>query len=111
MPAPVLRDIVRQHAEMAALLWTIYDRHLQFPDENPELDEDRVSRLIERIEAHLDGLCIAGRVGQEIAQECYEKFPEPGELFVVQVLKLTKKPILVADLDISKIRRWIAANA
>ena len=38
MPAPVLREIIRQHAEMAAFLWTIYYHHLLKPDENPELD-------------------------------------------------------------------------
>jgi hypothetical protein len=33
--APVLEEIVRQHAEMAAFLWTVYDHHLLHPDETP----------------------------------------------------------------------------
>lgn len=110
MPAPVLKEILRQHAEMAALLWTIYDRHLQFPEENPDLDAQRVSWLVARIEAHLDGLVVAGAEGEAMARERYEEYPEAGELFVVQVLKTTKRPILVADLHPSKIRAWIAQN-
>jgi hypothetical protein len=56
MPAPVLREIVRQHAEMAAFLWTVYDHHLLNPDENPDMDEERLARLVARLDAHLDGL-------------------------------------------------------
>ena len=79
---PVLRDIVRQHAEMAAFLWTVYDRHLLQPEENPDMDEERLARLVERLEAHLDGLRLAGDAGREIARERYEEFSEAGELFV-----------------------------
>ena len=67
MPKPILPEIVRQHVEMAAFLWTLYDYHLQHPDENPDMDEERVARLIERIEAHLDGITVAGAPGLEIA--------------------------------------------
>jgi hypothetical protein len=110
MAAPILREIVRQHAEMAALLWTIYDRHLLYPDENPDMDAERLSRLIERLEAHLDGLVVAGSECEAIALERFEEYPEVGELFVVQVLKTKKRPILVSDLDPPRIRLWLAEN-
>lgn len=110
MAAPILKEVVRQHAEMAALLWTIYDRHLLFPNENPDLDAERLARLIERIEAHLDGLVVAGAEGEEIARERFEEYPERGELFVVQVLKTKKRPILVADFDMPRVRRWLEQN-
>ena len=67
--APILPEIVRQHAEMAAFLWTVYDRHLLYPDENPDMDEVRVARLLTRLEAHLDGLRIAEEDGKRIALE------------------------------------------
>ena len=38
MAAPVLPHILRAHAEQAAFLWTVYDRALLFPEENPEMD-------------------------------------------------------------------------
>ena len=109
MAAPVLPDIVRQHAEMAAFLWTIYDRHLLHPDENPEMDEVRLGRLIERLEAHLDGLRVAGDQGQKIAQERYEEFPEAGELFVLRMLA-APEPIQVVDLDLVRVRQYLAAT-
>ncbi|SCW82787.1 hypothetical protein SAMN02927900_05389 [Rhizobium mongolense subsp. loessense] len=110
MPAaPVLREIVRQHAEMAAFLWTVYDYHLLHPDENPDMDEERLARLVERLEAHLDGLRVAGRAGLEIAKERYAEFPEAGELFVVRMLSVQEAPRVV-DLDLEKVRAYLVAS-
>jgi len=109
MAAPILPEIVRQHAEMAALLWTIYDRNLLFPEEYPELDEERVGWLVARLDAHLDGLRVAGEEGLKIAQSLYEAFPEPGELFVVRMMT-AKTPLTIAELDVEQVRRYIAAT-
>lgn len=108
MAAPILPEIVRQHAEQAAFLWTVYDRALRFPEENPEMDALRVERLLERLEAHLDGLRVAGAEGLRIARERYDEFPEAGELFVVRML-VAKDPIPVRDLDLEKVRAYLTA--
>ncbi|AJD45436.1 hypothetical protein C9413_27455 [Rhizobium sp. SEMIA 4085] len=107
--APVLREIVRQHAEMAAFLWTVYDYHLLHPNENPDMDDERLARLVERLEAHLDGLRVAGEAGQQIAKERYAEFPESGELFVVRMLSV-KKAWRIVELDVEKVRAYLAVT-
>lgn len=109
MAVPVLKEIVRQHAEMAAFLWTVYDRHLLNPDENPEMDDERLARLIERLEAHLDGLRVAGDAGQRIAEERYAEYPEAGELFVLRMLSAKDIP-RIRELDVGKVRDYLSAT-
>ncbi|RWP57720.1 hypothetical protein [Mesorhizobium sp.] len=109
MSAPVLREIVRQHAEMAAFLWTVYDYNLLNPGKNPDMDEERLARLVERLEAHLDGLRVAGDAGRKIAEELYAEFSEAGELFVMQMVSGHKAPKIV-DLDLDKVRAYLDAG-
>lgn len=103
---PILPEIIRQHVDMAAFLWTVYDKHLLKPDENPEMDEERLARLIERLEAHLDGLRVAGSDGKRIAAEAYAEYPETGELFVVRMLE-AKIPLPIRELDLGRVREYL----
>lgn len=105
--APVLPHIIRRHAEEAAFLWTVYDRARLYPDENPELDALRIARLLERLEAHLDALRIAGVDGLAIAEARYREYPEAGELFVIRMLQPAAAPLRVADLDLPKVRAYL----
>ena len=73
------------------------------------MDEERLDRLIERLEAHLDGLRVAGADGRSIAQERFEEFPEAGELFVMRMLEAENAP-RIRDLDLGKVRRYIDAT-
>ncbi len=110
MAVPVLKDIVRQHAEQAAFLWTIYDDALLNPEDpgNENMDEERISRVLEQLEAHIDGLRVAGAEGLKIAQERYGEFPEAGELFVLRMLQPGAMELNVAALDLGKVREYIA---
>lgn len=105
---PVLIHILRQHAEQAAFLWTIYDHALLFPEENPDMDAVRIARVVERIEAHLDGLRIAGAEGVKMAEERFAEYPEAGELWVIRMLQPGAERLRVADLDLPKVRAYLA---
>ena len=105
--APVLEDIVRQHAEQAAFLWTVYDRALLMPEDNPDMDAEGLARLVERLEAFLDGVRVAGEDGKRIAEERFREFPEAGELFVLRMLAV-EQPIPVVQLDIARVRAYLA---
>lgn len=108
MGAPILPNIIRQHAEQAAFLWTVYDRALLYPDENPEMDDLRINRLLERLEAHLDGLRVAGVEGLAMAEERLKEYPEAGELFVVRMLQPWATGVRVMELDLGKVRDYLA---
>jgi hypothetical protein len=108
--APVLREIVRQHAEMTAHLWNVYDYHLLNPDLNPDMDEVRLARLVERLEAHLDGLRVAGDVGREIAAERYAEYREAGELFVLRMVQPGSEASSIVSLDLDRVRAFIKAE-
>lgn len=106
--APVIENILRQHAEQAAHLWNIYDYNLLHPDENEEMDDERMTRLIERLDAHIDGLRLAGPDGLRVAEERYAEFPEAGELFVLRMLQPGAEGLLVDALDLGKVREYLA---
>ena len=110
MAVPVLKNILRQHAEQAAFLWTVYDRALLYPKENEEMDEERIARVVEQLEAHLDGLRVAGAEGLAMAEEVYAEYPEAGELFVVRMLQSGAERLKVVELDLEKVRGYISAN-
>lgn len=107
MDRPVLEHILRQHAEQAAFLWTVYDAHMLAPEANEEMDALRLGRLVERLEAHLDGLRVAGAEGLRIAEALYADYPEAGELFVVRMLQPGAAGLRLADLDLPKVRAYL----
>lgn len=79
--------ILEQHAEDAAILWLQRDRAVDAPHFNRLL----LGRLEERLEAHLDGLRVAGPAGWETARAALEAYREPGEVFAAAVLALESR--------------------
>lgn len=84
MHAPVIAPIVAQHAEDAAFLWLLRDRAA----DGPQVRLRDLARLDERVEAHLDGLRVAGAVGWRLAADGLDRYGEPGETFAAAVLAL-----------------------
>jgi uncharacterized protein (TIGR02270 family) len=77
----VNRDVVSQHAEEAAFLWTLRSRAVG----EPHYSLKDLVVLDERVEAHLDGLRVAGDVGWEFCKANLAN-DGPGEVFVLAVL-------------------------
>ena len=71
----LLEDVIEEHAEEAAFLWQQRDSAVRDPD----FDLDDIMEWDERVDAHLDGLLIAGEAGWEHTAGL--GFDEPGEFF------------------------------
>lgn len=81
MQVRVIRPIIEQHAEEAAFLWLLRDAAVH----DPHYSLKDLIHLDDRVEAHIDGLRIAGDVGWEICRTALA-LEEPGEIFVAAVL-------------------------
>ena len=77
----VIKPIIDQHAEEAAFLWLQRDAAVG----EPHYFLVDLAELDNRVEAHIDGLRIAGDAGWEICKEQL-KWEEPGEVFTAAVL-------------------------
>lgn len=77
----VIEKVVQQHSEEAAFLWIVRDRAVGA--QHYELRS--VATLDNRLEAHLDGLRIAGEPGWEICKGALG-LEGPGEVFAAAVL-------------------------
>lgn len=73
--------ILNQHAEEAALIWSQRDHAIGAP----HYDLEDLAKLENRVEAHIDGLRIAGEAGWEVVKEELG-WQEPGEVFTAAVL-------------------------
>ena len=77
----VIKHIVEQHAEEAAFLWILRDDAIR----QPHYKLHDIADLDKRVDAHIDGLRIAGDPGWEICEAALE-LEEAGEVFTAAVL-------------------------
>jgi uncharacterized protein (TIGR02270 family) len=77
----IIPAVLDQHAEESAFLWILRDAAVHAPHYSLK----DLSRLDSRLEAHLDGLRIAGPHGWTVLQESLS-FEEPGEIFAAAVI-------------------------
>ncbi len=74
--AQIISQVIEQHAEEAAFLWLLRDDAVRAP--HYTLGE--LAALDQRVEAHIDGLRIAGEEGWNAAKEQL-RWKEAGEIF------------------------------
>lgn len=86
MSAAVVSHIIEQHAEEAAFLWVLRSYAVHAP--HYRLKD--LAKLDNRVEAHLDGLRIAGAEGWELCAQALE-IGEAGEVFAAGLLALESK--------------------
>jgi uncharacterized protein (TIGR02270 family) len=77
----IIPHIVEQHLEEAAFLWSQRCRAV----EAPHYTLDNLCRLDERVEAHIDGLRVAGDAGWEMCEAALEE-DDPGLVFAAAVI-------------------------
>jgi uncharacterized protein (TIGR02270 family) len=77
----VIPAVIEQHAEEAAFLWILRDAAVYAP----HYSLSDLAHLDDRVEAHIDGLRIAGEASWEICKEALGH-EEAGELFAAAVL-------------------------
>jgi uncharacterized protein (TIGR02270 family) len=81
MAPEILPRIITQHAEDAGFLWLLRDQSVHAPQFNLK----DLAELDGRVEAHLDGLRIAGEPGWAICQEALA-LADAGEVFTCAIL-------------------------
>jgi uncharacterized protein (TIGR02270 family) len=79
--ALVNREVVEQHAGEAAFLWTQRDNAVRAPHYSLK----DLAGLDERVEAHLDGLRVAGQIGWGICDQALGQ-QEPDAVFAAALL-------------------------
>src|SRR5215831_11816035 len=77
----IIETIINQHAEEAAFLWLLRDTAVHAP----HYSLADLVYLDNRIEAHIDGLRIAGEAAWEICKEAL-RHEEAGEVFAAAFL-------------------------
>ncbi|MDH4079541.1 MAG: TIGR02270 family protein [Nitrospira sp.] len=77
----IIEDIVSQHAEEAAFLWLLRSHAIR----QPHYALKDLAKLDDRVEAHLDGLRVAGEPGWELCKAALGN-EEAGEVFAASVM-------------------------
>ncbi len=77
----IITDIVSQHVEEAAFLWLLRSNAIR----QPHYSLKDLAKLDDRVEAHLDGLRVAGEPGWELCKAALGN-EEAGEVFAASVM-------------------------
>ena len=81
-------SIVGRHAEDAAFLWLLRERAVR----GMRHSHQQMLRLDDRVDAHLDGLRLAGEYGWRLCRDELREWMEPGEAFAASWLAYGRDP-------------------
>lgn len=98
-PSPVEREMVDRYVTDGAFLW-----HLRgLSVDSPAYHLGALAAVDGRLEAHLDGLRVAGDEGLRACLAALDGAPEPGHVFLAAVLGVERRdlPALARVLDVS----------
>jgi uncharacterized protein (TIGR02270 family) len=84
----VIPHIIDQHAEEASFLWLLRNNAVNAP----HYDLNDLAKLDDRVEAHLDGLRVAGDYGWQVCHKNLQ-LKESGEVFTAAVLALEGRSV------------------
>lgn len=106
----IIEDIVSQHAEEAAFLWLLRDNAVRAPHYSLK----DLADLEERIEAHLDGLRVAGAEAWTFCEQGLE-YQEVGEVFAAGYMALDSvqkdwlEPVLEVVVEVPETSRGLVS--
>lgn len=89
MLSSIEADVVEQHADEASFLWTLRDAAVG----DPLYDLGDLCELDERIEAHIDGLRLAGDAGYAASRAKLAQAEDSGEVFAAAVLAVERRDL------------------
>jgi uncharacterized protein (TIGR02270 family) len=95
--ALINKQVVGRHADEAPFLWLLRDRAVAAPHYSLR----DLAMLDERVEAHVDGLRLAGDYGWGLCEKALE-WLEPGEIFTAGLLALESGNRQRVDLVLEK---------
>lgn len=107
----IVPAVVERHAAEAAWLWFLRSRAVH----EPHYRLEQLARLDDRVEAHLDGLRVAGGPGWEIARAAAVEGGDPGSVFAAAVLAFERgepaeiEAIIAAGSAAPETRRALAS--
>lgn len=79
LPIPkTIPPLIRRHAEDAAFYWGLLDTSINAP----RLSLDGLTRFVDMLDAHLEGLKVAGQDGWEPCLAALERWRKPADAFV-----------------------------
>lgn len=95
----IKEEVCGTHAEEAAFLWMLRNQAA----EDALYDAASLGELDERVEAHLDGLRLAGEMGWKACKQALSEHRGPGEVFVATTIALERMDLksVAAILDVA----------